>query len=689
VKKINREQDREFQALARALESLPPRRKASRAVQDAFSEGYESLEMDPDLLRPYDEEDDVNIAYARDYSRGGASLPGPGVSQDYYLSFNAPLADLGDGQVDTYNKTKGESGTFTRATVATCRLKLSSAEKYLSLPGIVGSYASMPHSAALNVTDLDVRAKVALVDWTPSVRQTFVARRPASPNQAFQFHIDANSGGVLTLSVWPDGITASGASSTVAVPASDGEAIWIRATRVGSTGAIKFYTSSDGVTWTQLGADRTSTAGGLPNVTAELRVGHAGAGGGELRGKVYYAEVRKGIDGERVAVFDASTADAGDTTVGDWTLNGSAYIVGYELKKVASGVPRSHYLSDGTYGGYLAEGARTNLCLRSEEFDNASWGKIDTTITADNVAAPDGTVTADLLTEGSAGTAVVSQTFTIADGSTHTFSVFIKAGNHQWATVLLFSGGTGSYRQYVDVQNGVLGALTDGSTVLAAAGANTIESWGNGWYRVSIPVTITGATALSVSTQSATADLNPTLVSGSTRYLWGAQLEAATFASSYIPTTTAAVTRNADTLTYPVAGNFSDTEGSAYAEYWRDDHSTPKSRRIIGGDTNEAGTVLFNGSSNANRAGIFDITSSVVGPNDSNTGIIKAASRWSGVTKAATSSGLTPTAGAYDGSFNITKIGIGIGTISLDGTVKNVRIWQRQMPDALLQSMTA
>jgi hypothetical protein len=58
--------------------------------------------------------------------------------------------------------------------------------------------------------------------------------------------------------------------------------------------------------------------------------------------------------------------------------------------QVASGQPRSFYDSDGTYLGYLAEGARTNLCLQSNDFTNAAWTKTTMT-TAFTATGPEGT----------------------------------------------------------------------------------------------------------------------------------------------------------------------------------------------------------------------------------------------------------------------------------------------------------
>jgi hypothetical protein len=61
----------------------------------------------------------------------------------------------------------------------------------------------------------------------------------------------------------------------------------------------------------------------------------------------------------------------------------------------------------------LIEGARTNLLLRSQEFDNASWTKRGTAaITANAIAAPDGALTADLLSGLNSGSNDIFQVLT-------------------------------------------------------------------------------------------------------------------------------------------------------------------------------------------------------------------------------------------------------------------------------------
>jgi hypothetical protein len=217
------------------------------------------------------------------------------------------------------------------------------------------------------------------------------------------------------------------------------------------------------------------------------------------------------------------------------------------LTNFASGAPRRGDR------GVLIEGARTNLCLRSEEFDNGAWTKTDITVTANNTSAPDGATTADLLTEGSAGTASLakSSAITVVSGSTYTTTVFIKrSAVVQWVRFIAAdTGGIGNGVQgWFDIQNGVLGTFSTRGTGWTAV-SRAITAFANGWYRLTLVYT-TGAVTQNILLNSTSADNNATRVAGSAYWLWGFQDELGAFPSSPIITVAAAATRAADVLTY-------------------------------------------------------------------------------------------------------------------------------------------
>lgn len=180
----------------------------------------------------------------------------------------------------------------------------------LSIPGTsAGGWASTPDTAGNSVTAaLDVRAKIALDSWADGVNfQGIVSKRASGGQDAYQLRIDPT--GPLTLVVFSGGSNVGVPSNTVTGFA-PGSTHWVRATYVGDNGAsghtVIYYTSDDGIVWTPLGTAITNaTVKAIDDTTAALNVGAGDLGTSQLmKGKVFYAEVRAGIDGPVVAKFD-------------------------------------------------------------------------------------------------------------------------------------------------------------------------------------------------------------------------------------------------------------------------------------------------------------------------------------------------------------------------------------------------
>ena len=209
--------------------------------------------------------------------------------------------------------------------------------------------------------------------------------------------------------------------------------------------------------------------------------------------------------------------------------------------------------------GLLIEEARTNLFLYSAEFDNIYWGKIRSSITANATISPDGASTGDKLVENlDNGTHLIVRTETTTNTSANTWSIYAKASERPSINIVVREGTTflRSSNATFNLSAGTVGAVSNagGSSATAA-----IENAGNGWYRCSLTITLGG-----VDTNSqALFQLNNGSVSSyqgdgtSGIFIWGAQLEAGAFATSYIPTTTTSLTRNADVVSM-TGTNFSD-----------------------------------------------------------------------------------------------------------------------------------
>jgi hypothetical protein len=239
-----------------------------------------------------------------------------------------------------------------------------------------------------------------------------------------------------------------------------------------------------------------------------------------------------------------------------------------------SGLPRLDYLNS-SCPRLLLEPQAIALNHFSESFDNSYWQlKTDVTISANTTDTidPSGYYGADKITE-TATTArhrVASGTATLA-AVNNTASVFMKKGTARYGFVT-FSAST-IFTIVVDLEDGTITSTSTSGTIVA----QKVENYGNGWYRISV----TGLSATSGSvlyalqfgsagsaTPSYTGNI-PSFAGSASNYLyaWGANLTAGAYATSYIPTLGAAVTRVADAASKTgISSLIGQTEGTLFVE---------------------------------------------------------------------------------------------------------------------------
>lgn len=209
----------------------------------------------------------------------------------------------------------------------------------------------------------------------------------------------------------------------------------------------------------------------------------------------------------------------------------------------------------------LIEPSATNLVPYSEDF--SEWTELSTTVTVNNSLAPDGNQTADKITADS-GSALkrISSVVATTSATDYTVSFYAKAGSHQF--VQTFISNSGAFYANFDLISGesqAFGGATSKMTLVA-----------NGFYRCEF--TFTGAATLSAGFVNFADSLtHPRAGSSSSTgdfYIWGAQLETGSVATSYIPTSGSTVQRSSDNLV--INGSaftdfYNDAEGTIYTEF--------------------------------------------------------------------------------------------------------------------------
>jgi len=324
--------------------------------------------------------------------------------------------------------------------------------------------------------------------------------------------------------------------------------------------------------------------------------------------------------------------------------------------------------------GALIEGQRTNVATYSDNI--ATWiGPTHATTILDNAIGPDGLLTADYLMEDNTATTehyISGQALTMDDNVTYTVSLYVKPNGRTSVLLDCFSKVPTEYYSYF--------TLTGSGT---ATGSGIISLGPNGYYRI--------AESFSSGAGAATPRCNVFLNNGSITYtgdgvsgVWiaGLQAEIGSFPSSYIPTVAAAVTRNADSLTFPTASNVSGTVGTAYVTADLN-YAIPFTHQPM---LSAASSRILYKHPTADKISNYDGTNLLSGVSLSASTTYKLASAWGGSSKSLVADGGTVYSGAFDGDMSLTT-NLNIGT-NMFGHIKNLRIWNRAFTDAELQSIT-
>jgi hypothetical protein len=342
-----------------------------------------------------------------------------------------------------------------------------------------------------------------------------------------------------------------------------------------------------------------------------------------------------------------------------------------------AGIPRIEYDADGNRLGLLIEESRTNLLTYSEDFDNAAWiisnngtGSV-TKSTANAAASPDGTLTADRIIfdlnggETTGDLALLRQANSTTGSLTH--SVYLRSFD-----------GVSSYTMQL--------ILPDGN------GENITVT--GSWQRFEVSATAAGNVNYGVRLRGGQLPANSDYADV---LIWGAQLEAGAFPTSYIPTSGATATRAADVASIPVSAfGYNQSEGTLFVGFDRlytgangqtvftlSDGSASNYIRLYAISSSQDGVfATFNGAGQA---------SAVVGTMSSDLKSIAIGAERNNISGVENGGSIAFTDTSFEMPLGVTTLGIGLsfgGSSQLNGHIKSIKYFPRRLTNAQLQELT-
>ena len=389
----------------------------------------------------------------------------------------------------------------------------------------------------------------------------------------------------------------------------------------------------------------------------------------------------------------ASNHYAGDGSSGIYFWGGqieqgstpSSYI--YTTTAAAYGPRFDYNPSTLALNGLLIEESRTNLALQSANFSTSWTTSASASIGAGTATAPDGSSSASLLTSSATGYRSLSQTVTVAnDTLPRTFSLYVNGGSSNGPTVvkLQYTSGTGGSAQvsvpWPNPSNG--SAYPAGPTYPV-----TYQALQNGWYRISVTLANNGGTSLNMivyPANNATGSVN----------IWGAQLEQGAMPTSYIPTTSTAMTRAGDYASISTSSGswYNSTIGTFFPVFKADSTAESTVPFMVWTDANNYMRLYVDPSANITARDVVGgsfLISNVLGTYNPNT-VFSGAYAYQLNNFAATYSGNTPTIFNSATVPSVTSLLLGQGTAGPSGRVwlQSLSYYNSRLSNSAIQQLT-
>ena len=251
------------------------------------------------------------------------------------------------------------------------------------------------------------------------------------------------------------------------------------------------------------------------------------------------------------------------------------------IEVVSNNEPRIDFLNDSN-GALLLEPSRTNLITYSEDFSNGNWAKYGTTVTS-GFTSPDGSLNAFKLVEDTNNSKhfISRNNLFTPDGVTRDYSIFVKEGEKRYIFITNVTTTNNDINCAVfDTRDGVF-TNTNNPTYISNRNVTTLS---NGWYRIDFTSNVNSFSYdnfyIGISSSETMSGVSYQGDGTSGVYIYGAQLEQGSYATSYIPTQGSAVTRLADVCNNGANEQvINSTEGVLYA--WLSDIKSQNFDSII------------------------------------------------------------------------------------------------------------
>ena len=375
-----------------------------------------------------------------------------------------------------------------------------------------------------------------------------------------------------------------------------------------------------------------------------------------------------------------------------YTSDGSSGVYVWGVQ-VSSATTYTSFLANATAGplticapkGLLIEQSSTNIATYSSDFTQSAWSNLNVTVTANATTSPEGLGTAQsVIATTTSGQHYIDNIANLAAGTTYTISAYVKILGTAYPLIGIgcaYNSGGSNF----NMQTGVI----QGSSF----GTATIQSAGQGWYRCSVTVT-------PASNTNAFIQINGLLTSfagdgASGAYVWGFQVEALAFPTSYIPTTSAAVTRSAEVVTSSSIPWFNSAAGTMIVQADTVNNAASNFPGIIGVDdttsANRIGLFVVAGASpyGASREDISSVAYQTGSGTFTPYAAMKTGTTYNGtaITSCTNGSSVASVAGAVLPTLTRLTVGQAIGS-TLNGHVRSFSYFNYAVSTTQLQALT-